>query len=153
MNPVEASNQHFSTGKNCAQSVLMAFAEELNLNPEQALKLTTGFGGGIAHNGKVCGAVTGAIMVLGMKHSSTGQDAVQAKELTFEKVNEFLEVFKKKHGSIDCKDLIEGIDLMTEEGRTEAKNRNTHDKICLPIVESAAEIILNLQKSMFLESS
>lgn len=144
MKQKESAEKHFSEGKNCAQSVLLSFANELNFNQTQALNLTSGFGGGLAHNGKVCGAVSGAIMVLGLKYGSTGKTPAESKEITFRKVNEFITKFKQEFGSLDCKDLIDGIDLMTEEGRAESKKRNTHDNICSPIVAKAAEIILEI---------
>jgi len=144
MNQIETAVNHFSAGKNCAQSVLIAFSDELNLDQEQARKLTLGFAGGIALNGKVCGAVAGAIMVLGMKYSAIEEDPAKAKELTFKKVNEFLSAFKEKYDSIDCRDLLNGIDLMTPEGRAESTKQNTHDNICSAVVGKAAEIILEL---------
>ena len=57
----------FNNGFNCSQVVLNTYANELGLNKEQALKIATPFGGGMAKQQYVCGAVTGAYMVLGLK--------------------------------------------------------------------------------------
>lgn len=144
MNQKQTAVNNFSTGLNCAQSVLMAFAEELNLDQKEAFKIASGFGGGLSHNGKVCGAVAGAIMVLGHRHSSLENNSPERKEMLNLKINSFLGKFRLEHGSIDCKDLIEGLSLMTPEGRAEVKARDLRNKTCIPVVESAAKLISNL---------
>lgn len=143
MNKQQTASHHFSTGKNCAQSVLLAFAEELKISEEQAFKMASGFGGGIAKNGHVCGAVAGAIMVIGMKYGY-GETPDEANSATYIKLNEFLDKFKKVNGSIMCRDLIDGLDLNDPDDREEWKKRNLHDVTCLPVVTSSVEIIETL---------
>ena len=143
MNKTQTAAKHFSTGKNCAQSVLLAFAEELNLPEDQVIRMTSGFGGGIAKHGHVCGAVSGAIIVLGMKYADGGTPD-EANAAAYSMVNKFLEEFEKKNSSIMCKDLIDGLDLNDPGDRAEWKSRNLHDVTCLPVVESAVRIIETL---------
>ena len=84
---------------NCCQAVIMCFAERYGLTEEQAYRLGAFFGGGM-RCGEVCGAVTGALMVLGLEYG----DAENRKT---GKSKEFLKAFKDTHGSILCRELLE----------------------------------------------
>ena len=141
MNKEKIGSNHFNSNKNCAQSVLMTFADEIGISAEQAFSLAAGFGGGIAGNGSVCGAVTGAIMVLGLKYGQPGKDPDAAKVRTAEKVNEFLDEFKKLNKSINCRDIIHGIDLRSPDGPKEWTQQNMNELACTPAVISAIKII------------
>lgn len=142
MNQIKTAAAHFSSGKNCTQSVLLAFADELGLDEKQVFRLASGFGGGIAKNGHVCGAVSGAVMVMGMKYTGESLIPDEANSKTYERVNRFMEEFIKEKGSINCKDIIDGLELSTPEGRAEWKRRNLHDLICLPVVEKVVDILM-----------
>ena len=91
----------FETGMNCAQSVFCAFAEDLGMDAETAAKVSSGLGGGVGRLREVCGAVTGATLVLGMKY---GPD----KTVVYEKVQAFAAEFKAEMGSIVCRELLSG---------------------------------------------
>lgn len=139
MNKQQTASQHFSSGLNCAQSVLLAFLDELGINEEQAIRFASGFGGGIAKNGHVCGAVSGAVMVIGMKFAD-GNSSEEANAATYAKLAEFLEKFRKEHKTIMCRDIIDGLDLNNPADREEWKKRNLHDEICLPVVQTAVKL-------------
>lgn len=124
---------------NCAQSVLLSYASELNLDEMTALKISAGFGGGMAM-AETCGAVTGAYMVLGMKAQSEGKTIQEIKTETKVAVKKFNELFIAKHGSLKCKKLL-GVDISTPEGSAEANERNLFDTVCADLVASAAEIL------------
>ncbi len=119
----------------------MAFADKLGIDQDAAFSLAAGFGGGIASIGDVCGAVTGATMVLGVIYGQPGDDPDESKEETARKVNEFLAEFKTRQGSITCRELIDGIDLLKPEGRQEWADKNMHERTCLPAVQTAVKII------------
>jgi C_GCAxxG_C_C family probable redox protein len=104
MNQQEAMDL-FQQGFDCSQAVLMEFADELNLDDETAKKISACFGGGI-WNGHVCGAVTGAMMVIGMKYGHSQAGDKETKDLMVQKINEFITAFEQKHGSVVCKDLL-----------------------------------------------
>ncbi len=144
MNNEEKAANYFSTGNNCAQSVLMTFAEELGIPKDMAFNLAAGFGGGLGKQGHVCGAVSGAIMVIGLKY---GKEVAPDKVISesYIQVNKFTEEFKKHHPSIMCKDLIDGLDLNNPDDAAEWKRRNLHDTTCLSAVKSAVRILENLQ--------
>jgi len=124
---------------NCAQSVLLSYARELNLDEMTALKIAAGFGGGMAM-AETCGAVTGAYMVLGLKAQSEDKTVQEIKTETKVAVKKFNELFIAKHGSLNCKKLL-GVDISTPEGSAEANERNLFDTVCAELVGSAAEIL------------
>jgi len=133
----------FAKGFSCSQAVLEAFSEELGLSREQALKISQPFGGGIARMGEMCGAVTGAFLVIGLKHGRTRVEDEAAKEKTYALVHEFTNRFRALHGSIRCKDLL-GCDLSTPEGPREAHDKHLIDERCPMFVRSAVEILEDL---------
>jgi C_GCAxxG_C_C family probable redox protein len=124
---------------NCAQSVLLSYAGELNLEENTVLKIASGFGGGMGM-GKTCDAVTGAYMVLGLKIQTEGKSIQEIKAESKAAVQKFNELFIAKHGSLKCKKLL-GIDISTPEGAAEASEKNLFDLVCIELVASAAEIL------------
>jgi C_GCAxxG_C_C family probable redox protein len=124
---------------NCAQSILLSFASELNLDEMTALKISAGFGGGMAM-AETCGAVTGAYMVLGMKAQSEGKTIQEIKTETKTAVKKFNELFLAKHGSLTCKNLL-GVDISTPEGSAVATEMNLFNTVCAELVGSAVEIL------------
>ena len=110
---------YFNEGFSCSQSVVSSFSEDFGLDKETACKISCGFGAGMARTGNVCGAVTGAILVIGLKYGkrTTGDDA--AKERTYSLVQEFIRKFRAKNGSIACTELL-GYDLRDPKQRKQA---------------------------------
>jgi len=130
--------EHFKT-LNCAQSVLLSFAGELNLDEMTALKISAGFGGGMSM-AETCGAVTGAYMVLGLKVQEEGKTIQEIKDETKAAVKKFNELFAARHGSLKCKKLL-GVNISTPEGSAEASKQRLFDTVCPGLVASSAEII------------
>lgn len=127
----------FATGLNCAQSVYCAFAEDFGMDAETAAKVSSGLGGGVGRLREVCGAVTGATLVLGMKY---GPD----KTAVYEKVQEFAAIFKQEMGTIICRELLEGTGA-TFGGAPEARTPEYYKKRpCAEIVRFAADTVANL---------
>ena len=140
MRNTEKAAVYFEKGFNCAQSVFAPYGEECGLDPETALKLAAGFGAGIGSMGETCGAVSGAVMAIGLKYGRSKVGDLAAKERTNELVQEFAKRFKARNGSLVCKELL-GLDLGTAEGRKAAKEKNTHDTRCVKLVKDAVEIL------------
>ncbi len=136
----QSATQIFRDGFSCSQAVVAAFSESLGLEREIALKISQAFGGGMARLGLTCGAVTGALLVIGLKHGRTRPDDEAAKEKTYALALEFISRFKARHGTIVCRDLI-GADLSTPEGHDEAQARGVFETLCPKFVGSAAEIL------------
>lgn len=138
MTHIELAKKYFEQKFHCSQAVLAAFAEELGLKEEQALKLGGCFGGGMC-KGEVCGACTGALMVLGLKFGQYDITDIESRKKTNDMTVKFLDTFKKENGSYMCKDLL-GCDLSTDEGKQYALNNNLFVEFCPKMVESATVI-------------
>lgn len=112
----------------------------MGLDRELALKVAGAFGGGMARMGEQCGAVTGAFMVIGLKHGKTKTGDDGARERTYELVEEFVTRFKSRHGSICCRELL-GYDLNSPEGRKAAYEKGLFTTLCPQLVRDATEIL------------
>jgi C_GCAxxG_C_C family probable redox protein len=141
----EKAAAKFLGGYNCAQSILSSFCAEFNIDENTALKISCGFGGGMARQGEVCGAVAGGIMVLGLKHGRGKNDDNSAKEITYAKIQELMERFSKKHGTYICRNLLNGCDLTDKEGQKYFKENDLNNKICKVCVESVVEILESIR--------
>ena len=144
MKHTELAKMYFEQKYHCSQAVLAAFAEELGLTEQQALKLGGCFGGGMC-KGEVCGACTGALMALGLKFGQSDMEDMQSRQKTNDVTVEFLETFRKENGSYICKELL-GCDLSTEEGKNEAMEKQLFVEFCPKMVESATIIAEKLLK-------
>lgn len=138
---IEKAAALFAAGFNCAQAVLAPFAAELD--EEVALRLATGFGGGFARHGEVCGAVCGAVLAIGLKHGRGTLADMEARERAYQMAGAFMEAFRKKHGGVRCRDLI-GYDLSNPEEYEAARKEDVFRRICPEFVRSAAGILQDL---------
>jgi C_GCAxxG_C_C family probable redox protein len=136
--PTESALAHFRKGYNCSQSAFSAFAEELGLPLDVALRLAAPFGGGIGRRGEVCGAATGALMALGLAFGGATADKA-GKERAYAMAAEFLGRFEERTGHLHCRDLIEA-DMTTPEGLADARGRKVFSTICPAYVQAAVEI-------------
>ena len=141
MRKLETAKSLFLKGYNCTQSIIYAFREELDLSEETALKISCAFGAGMARKGEVCGAVTGGIMVLGMRHGRGLNEDLTTTETTYVKTQELMGLFASKHGSYHCRQLLKGCDLSTEDGQKFFKENDFLNRICLNCVQSIVEIL------------
>jgi C_GCAxxG_C_C family probable redox protein len=143
MSKAENARATFRKGFNCSQAVLSSFGEEFGLDPIMAYKVAAAFGGGMGHMGETCGAVTGAFMVIGLKYGLTVADGSQSHREAFSAVQDFVEQFKSRHGSIVCRDLL-GFDISDRNAFREAMKQGIPQKICPGLVQDAAEIVETL---------
>ena len=143
MNAVEQAVTTFESGFSCSQAVLSAFAARFGLDPVLGLRVGGGFGGGIARLGKTCGAVTGAIMVIGLKEGQVQAQDEEAKERTYTLVRELVSQFTDLHGSIACRDLL-GLDLSRPEELAKARQEDLFHTRCPAFVRDAAKILETL---------
>lgn len=119
--------------------MLSAYAPELGLAEETALKIAAGFGGGMGRMAETCGAVSGALMVLGLKYGATSHDP-EAKERVYQQVRELAQRFTVRNGSLVCRDLL-GNDISTPEGLQRARDEGLFTSVCPKFVQDAAEIL------------
>jgi C_GCAxxG_C_C family probable redox protein len=137
----DTATTRFLSGYNCAQAVLNAFREKAGLDEDLALKIATGLGAGMGRKQEVCGAVTGGILVLGLRHGRGSTDNHSATEQTYLRTRELMDRFAEKHGSCLCRELLQGYDLTTEEGRRRAKADDLLNTVCRPCVQTIVEIL------------
>ena len=142
--PVEIAATLFAQSYNCSQSTFAAFAPRFGLDEKTALKLASPFGGGMARRGEVCGAVTGALLALGLKE---GAELPAQKDAIYRLAGEFLHRFQVEHGSLICRDLI-GCDLSTPAGHQQAAEKQVFVTVCPALVRDAARIAGSLLETV-----
>ena len=130
----------FSKQFNCAQAILATFGSDAGLAEQDCLRIAAPFGGGIGRLGETCGAVTGAIMVLGLRHGADAAGDPSAKAALYERVRDFVARFKARNQTVICRDLL-GCDISTPEGFQLAQDRKLHVTLCVKYVRDAAEIL------------
>jgi C_GCAxxG_C_C family probable redox protein len=136
----QRSGELFSSGYYCAESVLLAIAEEVEIQSHLIPRIATGFCSGMARTCGVCGAVSGAILGISLV---TGRDAPdESVEETYALVRELIKTFEDRFGSTNCQALT-GCDLGTEEGQTTFTENNLIEK-CREYVEEATRIASSL---------
>ena len=132
----------FSDGFNCAQAVLAVFCEKYHMDKETALKLAGGFGGGM-RSGEICGAVSGAVMVIGLKYGHCEAQDKAAKLNCNSKTVEFMSLFRNKNKSVVCREIL-GYDLSVKEEYDQAQNQNLFKTTCADMVKSAVTLLEEL---------
>jgi C_GCAxxG_C_C family probable redox protein len=139
MSPADTAEATFRQGFSCAQAVLAAFAGRGGLDREQALRLGEGFSGGLCGLGRTCGAVSGAVLAIGLVHGRARADDAAARAATGERVRRLTAEFKWRHGALDCRALL-GCRIDTAERRQAARASGVFDRVCPGLVRSAAEL-------------
>ena len=146
MNRADRAEELFRQGYNCGQSVFAAFADVLGMTVEEAAKIASPFGAGFGKLREVCGAFSGAMLVLGFLEGYSDPEAPEEKKVLYSRVQEYARGFKDKNGAIVCRELLK--DVKTVPGK-EPEPRTPEfytSRPCLRIVESAAETLEEMLK-------
>lgn len=134
----------FESGCNCSQAVFIAFASDLGLDTETALRISIGLGGGVGRMREVCGAISGSAMIVGLKYPELDRAGV------YEKVRHIADEFKKSHPSIVCKELL-GVSKAESSSVPEKRTEEYYKKRpCSIIVHDAAAAV---EKVLFSEEN
>ncbi|MEI6142149.1 MAG: C-GCAxxG-C-C family protein [Mariniphaga sp.] len=133
----------FRSGSNCAQAVLTAYSDDMNLDNKLAMSISCGFGGGMGRLQETCGAVTGSFMVLGIYNSNRFTDNKVKKEETYAMIQKFSQKFQSIHGSIHCSSLL-NCDLKTDEGQACMKENKLAEKVCEKCISTSIGILEEL---------
>jgi len=140
----EKAADYFKQGYNCAQSVLLTMQEYYGIRESRLTpKIATAFGGGIGRCGSLCGALTGAVMAIGLKHG-TNTTTLEEKEKAYKLAREFYEQFVRACGSAFCRELI-GYDLTNPEELERMRKLNVRDEKCSYFVKKAVETLIDLE--------
>jgi len=137
----------FRSGLNCAQAVLTAYADELKLDHNMAINISSGFGAGMGRLQETCGAVTGSYMVLSIYNGNKYSDNKDKKEVTYSMIQKFTTDFKARNKFSDCKSLL-NCDLKTEAGQLYAKENNLFGTICEKCISDSIVILDKLMKQI-----
>jgi C_GCAxxG_C_C family probable redox protein len=140
MSSVEKAVTLFETF-NCAQSVFAACAAGGELSERMCLVVAGPFGGGMGRTGGTCGAVTGALMALGVRHGQAmATDPAHARGPLYDRVAAFTTAFRERHGALTCRELT-GCDLRAPEGQAQFQAGDLHHTLCQNLVASAVEMV------------
>jgi len=135
MNPVDLFHRNY----NCCQAVFAPYAEKKGIPFEKALLISAGFGAG-CRVGDICGAVAGAIMVLGLYSNLDLKNNPADKAVVYRNTEAFIGRFREIHGNHVCRDLLK-VDLSTAEGRAEAEKHRMFTTLCPLFVETADRLL------------
>lgn len=144
----EKAKALFLQGYNCAQAVFSAFAEDMGIDFDMAVKLSSGFGGGMGRLREVCGAVSGMFMVFSNKHGYTSPTDMAAKKALYAHIQNLAKSFSDENGSIVCRELLSLPEKMsdpTPENRTQQYYKK---RPCAQLVEYAADLVESYMKNI-----
>jgi C_GCAxxG_C_C family probable redox protein len=131
----------FTQGFNCSQAVFTAYRQADLLDEQTALKLATVFGAGLACTGSgSCGAVTGALLAISMRHGRGDVQSIDAKTTTYELAQAFMAEFASRIGSCWCEDIL-GLNIGVPENLEKARDAKLFETRCLDAVRAACDIL------------
>lgn len=138
---IEKATALFKEGYNCSQSVVAAFADMYGFSPEQALRMSASFGGGIGRMRQTCGAACGLFMLAGLETGCIDGKDREGKEANYKVVQALAEEFKKRNGSLICAELLGLSKAAPTPATPEARTAEYYKKRpCVKMVEEAARI-------------
>lgn len=131
----------FKEGYNCSQAVFGAFSEELGVDFDTAVKLASGFGGGIGRMREVCGTFTGLTMAASMIYGYNDPKDNATKAELYEKIRALGNKFREENGSIICRELL-GLQQAEKSAVPEARTSEYYKKRpCAELCRYAAELL------------
>ncbi|MEW6366706.1 MAG: C-GCAxxG-C-C family protein [Acidobacteriota bacterium] len=130
----------FRSGFYCAESVLLAISEQMGIKSELIPRMASGFCSGVSRTCGMCGALSGAILALGLRYGRSTPDG--DLEPIYAKVQLLLARFRERFGTTNCRELI-GCDLNTSEGQRFFMEHDCETK-CREITQEAARIAASL---------
>ena len=145
----DKAKELFKQGYNCSQAVLGVFCEELGLDFETAIKISSSFGGGMGRMREVCGTVSGMFMAAGLAYSTPDNNKAEQYKI----VQELAKRFKDQNGSIICRELLEGIESSTSPIPSERTETYYKKRPCIELVGDSVEILEEFMKEQMPVSS
>jgi C_GCAxxG_C_C family probable redox protein len=146
MNRVEKAIARHTSGFGCAQSVASVFAEELGIDEVTAQKVALGLGGGIGRQGEICGALSGGVLVLGMKYGVNNMDGEANKTVKnniYDLDQKLVSQFRERTGAIHCNDIL-GFDMNDPVARAAALEKGVFATRCNKCIQDSVEILEKL---------
>jgi len=132
----------FDSGYNCAESVLLALSKEFDQKSSFIPRIATGFGAGVGRSGQICGALSGAVMAVGLlKGCDKGNEEKEKRSAAYKSVRQMMKAFEREFGSSQCK-ILTGCDLRTQKGQEKYRREELREKLCLKLVGWCAEYVV-----------
>lgn len=146
MKKADNAIEYFRNKFNCSQAVFTVFGTEYRLTENECLKAACAFGGGMGRQQLTCGAVTGAMMVLGLEYGKGLNDSEEKKQFTYLKTRELFAEFIKLNGSVNCRELLNGLDLNDPEDHKKIMEQKLFDTNCEKYIADSVIIVENTMK-------
>ena len=143
MNKITEAVEKYKGEYNCAQAIITTYTNEIGLDEDVAKNLTSAFGAGINYRGEMCGAVSAALLTIGLKLKSLNEFEELKKEFVKLFSDEFIKQFTKRNKAVTCNELL-NIDISNPKDLNMARETNLFDGICPGLVRSSAEILENI---------
>ncbi|WP_051305463.1 C-GCAxxG-C-C family protein [Desulfogranum mediterraneum] len=137
---ISTAIEHLKAGCSCSESVLLTYGPQLGLEQKLAVKIASGFGGGMGM-GATCGAVTASIMVIGLQHGPASGAERAVRALSSEYVGSFVELFTRRNGSVCCRDLTGGLDPSTAEGRQQIREQGRVEDVVAEAIRTLEQLV------------
>lgn len=141
MSAADKAVQNMKKGCSCSEAMLTAFGERYGLDFETARMIAGAFGGGIGLSGQTCGAVTGALMAIGLKCGPERSEKNDARETAYELAQKFMDRFRDHSGSTLCSDIVAQIGFNVPEEWKKAQDSGKMKIHCPEVVRKAALIL------------
>lgn len=133
--------EYFRKKFNCSQSVFTVFGTEHGLTENDCLKTACAFGAGMGRQQFTCGAVTGALMAIGLKYGKAMGDPDEKKQHTYQKTREFFNEFVRIHGTTSCRELLRGLDINDPDDHRKIVEQGLFETLCEKYVTDAVRIV------------
>ncbi len=127
----------------CSEAVFKALAESQNIKSKFIPKIATGFAAGVGRSGELCGAITGAILGLGLKYGRNKPDDPLFGRRPYWYSTEFIHEMQKKQWKITCKEILE-LDLRETEARMIYNQLDHWNTTCREIIKDSTDIAWNI---------
>ena len=143
MNHAEKARDLFLSGCSCSQAVFAAFADDFGFDQDTALCLASSFGGGMGGMRETCGAVSGMLMVAGLKWGYSEVGDLNIKTAHYARVRQLVEGFKAEHGTIVCRELLGALGGLKKD--PSARTQEYYKvRPCVMFVETAARLLCEM---------
>ena len=136
----DAALKLYNQGYNCAQSILVTFAEEAEISAEMAFSIASGLGGGIGRTQNVCGAINAGAIVIGLKFGKHEPNDVNSKNWVVNHVGDFIKECRQELGESQCSDLLK-FDINDPKQNMEAEESGHTLKVCNNAIATTAKIL------------
>ena len=137
----EKAKDLFLQGYNCSQAVAGAFCDAVGLDEKTILALSSSFGGGMGRMREVCGALSGAFLIMGAAEGNYPPNDHAAKAFHYQQVQSIAARFRQIHGTILCRELLAGTGTDSKPIPDQRTPEYYQKRPCSYMVETAAEIL------------